>query len=77
MENIEGEYKIKIWKEKDPLLIMEDMYIAEITDNAGGVFHTNGNYEEIFYMVSDCLATVFDVKIPTWKRWIIKLCNIN
>ena len=69
MKNICGEYKIRIW-------IDDDIYIVKITDNKGNIFHTNGNYNEIFYMIGDCLATIFDIEIPLWKKLIIKIFNL-
>ena len=79
MENISGNYKIKIYKaDKSPEFIIcnSDIYIAEIVDNNKNTFCTSGNYDEIFYMIGDVLATAFDINIPNWKRFIIRLFNL-
>lgn len=76
LKNISGKYQIEITQIKyTPVKLDEKLYLAKITRGKDR-YITQGNYDDIFYMIGDCLATVYDVKIPAWKRFLIKLFNL-
>ena len=64
-----GEYKIKVWTD-------EGDYLAKVIFPNGDVHHTCGNDKDIFYMIGDLISCCYDIKIPWWKRIIIKLFNL-
>ena len=64
-----GEYKIKVWKEVG-------YYLAKVTFPNGETHMTQGTDKDIFYMIGDLISCYYDIKIPFWKRWIIRLFNL-
>ena len=66
--NIIGEYKFKIFKDKD-------WYIAEgKTPDKKRVIITQGKTpEEIFDMITDAYLCAFEIKVSWWNKFLSKL----
>jgi len=65
--NIQGNYKIKIYKD-------DGVYIADISLPDGNEVASQGKTEkEIFEMIADNLLSIYEIKIVFWKRWLSKL----
>lgn len=71
INSIEGEYTIKIKKCPE-----DDSYYLAYIYKGEERFLTQGTHDDIFYMIGDCLACIYEIRIPWWKRFIIRLFNL-
>ena len=70
MENIEGKYSFKIWKE-------DDVYLAECWIETEKYYTQGRNEEEIFMMIADLYLTLNDIPCSKWSRFWHKVLRLN